>query len=159
VDAGNEIRAFTRSAALLEDKLGLVLLQVAPQTAYDPELLRRAILAFGEPPRVAVEFRRKDWQNDEIRALLADCGATFVSVDSPQQRPVDWVTAQTSYIRLHGRSRWYSHDYTPAELHEIAEIAHRMVDQGATRIYIFFNNDFEGYAPKNALALKDYLEN
>ena len=157
-DAGNEIRAFSRSATLLEDKLGLVLLQVAPQTAYDPDLLRRAILAFDEPPRVAVEFRRKDWLNDEIRALLADCGATFVSVDSPQQRPVDWVTAQTGYIRLHGRSRWYSHDYTAAELHEIADLARRMADQGATRIYIFFNNDFEGYAPQNALNLKDLLQ-
>jgi uncharacterized protein YecE (DUF72 family) len=158
VDAESEIRAFWRSATLLEEKLGLVLLQVAPQTRYDPDLLRRAILTFGEPRRVAVEFRRKDWLNDEVRGLLTDCGATFVSVDSPRQQPLDWVTSQAGYLRLHGRSRWYSHDYNAAELDEMAEIAHRMADQGAKAIYIFFNNDFEGHAPRNALALKDRLQ-
>jgi len=156
-DVGDEIRAFWRSAALLEDKLGLVLLQVAPGTPFDLERLRQAILAFGDPRRVAVEFRRRDWLNDETRALLADCGATFVSVDSPRTRPVDWITSQAGYIRLHGRSRWYSHDYTPEELDEIAEIARRMAANGAKTVYVFFNNDFEGYAPRNALTLMTRL--
>ena len=152
-EAEQDIRAFWRSAVQLEDKLGLVLLQVAPGTPYDLNRLWRALLAFGDPRRVAVEFRRKEWLNDEMLALLRDCGAAFVSVDSPRVRPVDWVTSQAGYIRLHGRSRWYSHDYTPAELDEIAEIARRMAANGAETIYIFFNNDFEGYAPKNALEL------
>ena len=159
VNAENDIRAFCRSAALLQEKLGLALLQVAPQTPYDPDLLRKAILTFDKPDRVAVEFRRKDWLNDNIRTLLADCGSTFVSVDSPRQRLLDWVTSGAGYIRLHGRSRWYSHDYTPAELDEIAEFARRMTDHGAKVIYIFFNNDFEAFAPKNALALMDRLRN
>jgi uncharacterized protein YecE (DUF72 family) len=158
VDAGSEIREFCRSASLLEDRLGLLLLQLAPQTPVDPDLLRKAILDFDEPRRVAVEFRRREWLNDEVRALLAGCGATFVSVDSPRQKPLDWVTSQAGYIRLHGRSRWYSHDYTPAELQEIAEVARRMAASGAKTVYIFFNNDFEAYAPKNALALMGYLK-
>jgi uncharacterized protein YecE (DUF72 family) len=158
VDAGEEIHAFSRSASLLEDKLGLLLLQVAPQTRYNPELLRQAILEFDRPDLVAVEFRSQDWLNTEVRALLTECGATFVSVDSPKQKPLDWVTSKTGYIRLHGRSRWYSHDYTPAELEEIAGIARSMVKSGAKTVYIFFNNDFECYAPKNALALMDILK-
>jgi len=156
-DAGNEIRAFWRSASLLEDKLGLVLLQVAPGTPRDLERLRQAVLTFSDPQRVAVEFRHKDWLNDQTIDLLRDCKATFVSVDSPRTRPVDWVTSQVGYIRLHGRSRWYSHDYTPAELDEIAETARRMTANGAKQVYIFFNNDFEGYAPHNALALMTRL--
>ncbi len=154
----SEIHTFWRSATLLGDKLGLLLLQVAPQTRYDPDLLRQALLAFRDPTRVAVEFRHKDWLNDEIRGLLQEVGATFVSVDSPIQAPLDWVTSQCGYIRLHGRSRWYSHDYTPAELQEIAEVARRMVRQGAATVYAFFNNDFESYAPMNALALMDILK-
>jgi uncharacterized protein YecE (DUF72 family) len=159
VNAGSEIRAFWRSASLLEDNLGLVLLQVAPETPYDPGLIRQAILAFGEPTRVAVEFRRSDWLNEEIRALLVDCGATFVSVDSPQQRMMDWVTSDTGYIRLHGRKRWYLYDYTFSELQEIADISTRMTAKGAKTIYIYFNNDYQAYAPKNALALKELLRN
>jgi uncharacterized protein YecE (DUF72 family) len=156
-DAGDEIRAFWRSASLLEDKLGLILLQVAPATPFDLERLRQALLAFGDPRRVAVEFRRKDWLNDQTVTLLRDCGAAFVSVDSPRVRPVDWVTSQVGYLRLHGRSHWYSHDYTPAELDEIAETARHMAANGAKMVYIFFNNDFEGYAPRNALALMTRL--
>jgi uncharacterized protein YecE (DUF72 family) len=33
-----------------------------------------------------------------------------------------------------------------------------MAAQGARDVYIFFNNDFEAYAPKNALALRELLE-
>ncbi len=157
VDTDNDIRSFWRSAAILEEKLGLVLLQVAPQTPYDPDLLKHAILSFGDPSRIAVEFRRKDWLNVEIRTLLADCKATFVSVDSPTQAPLEWITSQTGYIRLHGRSHWYLHDYSSKELDEIAEIAHHMESNGARTVYIFFNNDFEGFAPKNALALIERL--
>jgi len=156
-EAGDEIRAFWRSASLLEGKLGLVLLQVAPATPCDLERLRQAILAFGDPRRVAVEFRRKDWLTDETLAVLRDCGATFVSVDSPRTRPVDWVTSSVGYLRLHGRKRWYSHDYTPEELDEVAGIARRMASNGAKTVYVFFNNDFEGYAPRNALALMTRL--
>src|SRR5512136_3482829 len=116
VDASDEIHAFWRSASLLEGKLGLVLLQVAPGTPYDLDLLWQALEAFGDTHKVAVEFRRKEWLNEETLALLRECGAAFVSVDSPRQRPVDWVTSDAGYIRLHGRSRWYSHDYSSAEL-------------------------------------------
>jgi uncharacterized protein YecE (DUF72 family) len=152
-DAEEEIHTFWQSASLLGDKLGLVLLQVAPDTPYDLERLRQALLAFGDPHRVAVEFRRKEWLNNETLGLLHACGAAFVSADSPRQRLVDWVTSDAGYIRLHGRSRWYSHDYSSAELDEIARVARHMADNGAKTVYIFFNNDFEGYAPKNALEL------
>jgi uncharacterized protein YecE (DUF72 family) len=157
LNSENEIHEFWRSVSLLEDKLGLVLLQVAPQTPYDPNLLRQTIMTFGEPGRVAVEFRSPEWMNVEIRALLMECGATFVSPDSPGQHPVDWVTSQTGYIRLHGRGRWYTYDYSPAELHEIAGLARHMSANGAKKVYIFFNNDYQAHAPKNALALMDIL--
>jgi len=157
VDAEDEIRTFWHSASLLEDKLGLVLLQVAPQTPYDLARLRQAILTFGDPRRVAVEFRRKDWLNEETMAMLADCEATFVSADSPRQRLTDRVTSQAGYIRLHGRKRWYSYDYTATELDEIAETARRMAKQGAKTVYVYFNNDFEGFAPKNARELMEHL--
>jgi uncharacterized protein YecE (DUF72 family) len=157
IDVEEEIHAFWRSADLLEDKLGLVLLQVAPGTPYDLERLRQALLAFGDPRRVAVEFRRKEWLNEETLNLLREFGVAFVSADSPRQRLVDWVTSDAGYIRLHGRSHWYSHDYSSAELDEVAVIARRMVAKGAKAVYIFFNNDFEGYAPKNALELMTNL--
>lgn len=156
-DVNGEIHAFWRSVSLLEDKFGLVLLQVAPGTPYDPDRLQKALRAFPDPRRVAVEFRNDQWFNDEIRGLLKSQGSVFCDADSPRSHLRGWVTSDSAYIRLHGRSHWYSYNYSEDELAEIAERAKKMVEVGASRVFIFFNNDFEGYAPVNAQALKKVL--
>jgi uncharacterized protein YecE (DUF72 family) len=157
-NAEDQIEVFWRSANLLKDKLGLILLQLAPDMPYDPNRLKQALVAFKVPGKIAVEFRHKKWLTKETRDLLKEVGAVFCTADSPKTRLIDWVTSEGSYIRLHGRKRWYSYDYSEQELAEIAELAKRMADQGAKKVYIFFNNDFEGYAPKNAAALLEMLE-
>lgn len=156
--AEDEIGAFWRSASLLQDRLGLVLLQLAPNMPYDLERLRAALLAFPDPGRVAVEFRDARWFTGETRALLKEVGAVFCSADSPATKLLDWVTSATAYIRLHGRSRWYAHDYSHHELLEIAGLARRMAGAGAKTVFVFFNNDFRGYAPRNARALLSALQ-
>ncbi len=152
-----EIQAFWRSANLLGDKFGLVLLQIAPDTPYDPERLQNALQAFRDPGRVAVEFRHDQWYNDEVRSLLTRLRAVFCDADSPRNHLRGWVTSNVAYIRLHGRQHWYSYNYSEAELADLAEHARKMAAEGASQVYIFFNNDFEGYAPANAQALKNLL--
>ncbi len=157
-DVENDVQAFWQSAALLEDRLGLVLLQVAPGIEYAPERLERALRAFGDPAKVVVEFRHSRWLTGETRWLLEKLGAVFCCVDSPQQPPAaDWVTSPTAYLRLHGHTRWYRYDYSAQELQGIAERARRLRAMGAERVYVFFNNDFEGHGPENALALMSLL--
>lgn len=61
-------------------------------------------------------------------------GVTLVSVDSPEAR---WVvkTGEEVYLRMHGRTFWYSHFYTEEELREVAAV----LKPG--RLYVFFNNN------------------
>jgi uncharacterized protein YecE (DUF72 family) len=151
------IRAFYHSCSLLEGKFELILLQVAPQTPYDPARLRKALLAFPDPGKVAVEFRRQEWYSSEILDLLRSVGATVCNVDSPRQKITTHLTSEKAYLRLHGRKQWYSYNYSDDELVELAGLARELARQGATRLYIFFNNDYEGYAPANALAIKHML--
>jgi uncharacterized protein YecE (DUF72 family) len=158
VDAAGEIQAFDRSAHLLEEKLGLILLQVAPGTPYDLGRLRDALQAFSDPSKVAVEFRHESWLSEETRRLLSEVGSAYCNADSPRKPLASWLTSGAGYLRLHGRKHWYASDYTPEELSEIAGMARQMVAGGADQVYIFFNNDFEGYAPKNALALLAMLK-
>ena len=156
-DAETEIKEFWRQATILGERLGLILLQLAPKTPYDPERLRRALEAFGDPSKVAVEFRNKQWLCDEVKALLTNMNVPFCSADSPKTKLLDWTTSTyAAYIRLHGRKRWYSYDYSDDELREIAELARRMGER-AESVYIFFNNDIGGYATKNALKLMELL--
>jgi uncharacterized protein YecE (DUF72 family) len=147
---GEEITDFWRSASLLEEKLGLILLQLAPSTRYDIGLLREALLAFPEPRKLAVEFRHQRWLTPETMSLLEETEAVFCCAESPKLHLLDWVTSQTAYIRLHGRKSWYAYDYSAEELQEIAAFTRRVNRRGAKRVYVFFNNDHEGNAPRNA---------
>ncbi len=158
LEVKEDIAAFCRSGALLEDRLEMILLQVAPGTPYDLDRLKDALLAFPDPTKVAVEFRKPQWLNPEVESLLRGIGVTFCNVDSPRQRLSEVLTSDRAYLRLHGRKRWYSHDYSTSELDESADLARKLAKRGASRIYVFFNNDFEGYAPANAMALLKILK-
>jgi uncharacterized protein YecE (DUF72 family) len=157
IDAEQDIKSFCHSSALLEDKLEMILLQVAPGMPYDLERLQKALLVFPEPGKVAVEFRNAQWLNQVTESLLQTVGATFCNVDSPRQVLTHSLTSNRAYLRLHGRKHWYSYNYSNDELKEIANLACEMASRGASRVYIFFNNDFEGYAPANALTLRELL--
>jgi uncharacterized protein YecE (DUF72 family) len=157
-DVDGIIKSFWKSASIVKEKFGLILLQLAPKTSYDPKLLKNALLAFDDPRKVAVEFRHNQWLTEEIKNVLKEVGAIFCSVDSPKIHLIDWVTSDTAYLRFHGRKKWYSYDYSQEELKEVADLINKMATEGAKQIYIFFNNDFEGFAPKNAFELLGILD-
>ena len=158
VDVEADIRSFYRSCALLEEKFELILLQVAPNMHVDLEVLQKALRAFPDPGKVAVEFRHPGWLNRGTLSLLTSVGATICNADSPQHKLTDCLTSDRAYLRLHGRHRWYASNYSDDELHEIADLAHDLANRGAKRIYIFFNNDYEGYATANARTLQRLLD-
>jgi uncharacterized protein YecE (DUF72 family) len=157
-DVDADIQAFCRSAALLGDTFEMILLQVAPNLPHDLGLLKHTLQAFSDPSRVAVEFRNACWFNQETESLLSSVGAVFCNVDSPRQKLTEILTSERAYIRLHGRKSWYSSNYTDEELTAIASLARKLIARGARQVYVFFNNDFGGYAPANALVLRKYLQ-
>jgi uncharacterized protein YecE (DUF72 family) len=158
INVEDDIKTFSHSASLLEDKLGLILLQLAPRTKYDPELLKKTIFLFANPTKLAIEFRNNQWLNDEIYKILKESGAVYCNADSPKTSLIDWITSETAYIRLHGRKNWYSYNYSDRELAEISSLVNYYTEKGIKRIYIFFNNDFEGNAPRNAFSIMDMLD-
>ncbi len=157
LDVDEPIETFWSSASFLGPKFDLVLLQIAPDTPYDPGRLQRTLAAFKEPAKVAVEFRSDLWLNKEIYTLLEKAGAVYCNPDSPQSVLKGTLTSSTGYIRLHGRQQWYAYDYSDDELRKIAGVAKDMVQRGAKKVYIYFNNDLQGFAPKNAMALSKML--
>jgi len=66
------------------------------------------------------------------------------------------ATADFGYIRFHGKEGLYSSSYSDAEL---AEWARKLADlaRDLKAMYIYFNNDVEGYAVKNAMTIVGYL--
>ena len=142
----------------MKEKFGLILLQLPPNTPYDPDRLNEALLSFGDPRRIAVEFRHKKWLTEETKTLLHEIGSIFCNADSPKTELTDWLTSDIAYIRLHGRESWYGYEYSARELKNIVELMQRMVRAGAKQIYVYFNNDLAGFAPKNARRLIELVK-
>ena len=63
------------------------------------------------------------------------------------------ITADFGYIRFHGKDAWYRYDYSDDELRAWA----RRVKRRGKIFFIYFNNDFDAYAPFNALKLIKFL--
>ena len=63
------------------------------------------------------------------------------------------VTADFVYVRLHGRQELYASRYTDDELRAWK----KKIESWGRETYVYFDNDFAGYAPMNALTLKAML--
>ena len=149
-DVAHEIQQCWQSANVLQEKLGLILLQLPPKMPYDPDRLKQALLAFSEPQKIAVEFRNHKWLTPETKNLLTELQVAFCTSDAPGIDLIDWLTAKIGYIRLHSQNQ---------DLPKIANLAKKMAKNGAKEIYIFFNNDFAGFAPKDAEELITSINN
>ena len=57
------------------------------------------------------------------------------------------------YIRLHDSKKLYASEYTEDELKDWAA----KIKKWGQDTYVYFDNDFKGYAPRNALRLKELL--
>jgi uncharacterized protein YecE (DUF72 family) len=156
-DTTELIADFVRSAHLLGNRLGLLLLQLPPNLPYQPQLLDAALHDFAFPSLVAVEFRDEHWLTEEIFALLRQRGANYCNPDHPEHELTSIVTGDTGYLRLHGRRSWYADNYTQDELRSVADTARKMTQEGAKEVFIFFNNDYAAYAPHNASALSQLV--
>ena len=58
------------------------------------------------------------------------------------------------YIRLHDSKKLYASEYTEDELKDWAA----KIKKWDRDTYVYFNNDYMGYAPTNALRLKDLID-
>lgn len=103
-------------------------------------------------PKFAVEFRNISWFDGRTIDLLSGYDATFVSLDSPEGT---WIAMSNGiiYLRVHGRTGWYYHNYS---LEELRELALKIWEKEPKKVYVFFNNDH--WMLENARLMKRVLE-
>lgn len=163
LDVEEPWRKFVQNAVELHGHLGPILLQFPPGFRKDVDRLSRffTIAHKAAPTRsrlkLVLEFRHESWLADEVYALLRRHRAAWCIADGAKYPRKDLVTADFAYIRYHGRSRMFASDYSRAELEEEAKLIGRYVRDGLD-VHVYFNNDAEGYAVKNARMLKRLLE-
>jgi uncharacterized protein YecE (DUF72 family) len=89
--------------------------------------------------RFALEPRNLTWFSDETISWAKSLGITLVSVDAPNLPRTIFNVNGIVYLRMHGRDRWYSYEYSERELKEVAT---KVLETDPERVYVFFNNDY-----------------
>lgn len=148
------VKDFGVIADLLGPRMGCFLFQLPPSVRYTAAGLKKILSQLDHTRRNVVEFRHASWWNDDVYAAFRDTGTIFCSCSGPRLPDELVKTADDIYLRLHGTRQWYRHDYSEAELRVWSE---RIRQSGAKRVWVYFNNDYEGYATKNAGLLSSLL--
>lgn len=141
------VRDFGFIADLLGPRFGCFLFQLPASFTFTPDRLEAIVGALDPARRNVVEFRHRSWWNDEVYRAFREHGIVFCSCSAPRLPDELVKTAEDVYVRFHGRNQWYRHDYSTEELTVWAD---RIRECGAHQSWIYFNNDFDGYATKNA---------
>ena len=155
-------------------KLGALLAQFPPSFKNDDfgrQMLGAVIKTFNEY-RLAVELRHRSWSDDENTArLLKENNITWVQTDEPKfQSSIAAevpLTADMAYFRFHGRNAemWWKGDsetrykylYSNDEINELAEKIKKASEQ-TNLLFALLNNHWRGYAPRNAVDIKNALQ-
>jgi uncharacterized protein YecE (DUF72 family) len=148
------VKDFYHIADLLGERMGCFLFQLPPSVKYSAAMLKRIVQQLDPAHRNVVEFRHKSWWNDRVYAAFQEAGIIFCSCSGPRLPDELIQTADDVYLRFHGTTRWYRHNYTPDEL---AVWVQRLKKQKPRRIWAYFNNDRDGYAIANAQDLNRQL--
>jgi uncharacterized protein YecE (DUF72 family) len=156
-DLDRGVERFYESIEPLADskKLGPVLWQLPGNFRRDDERLGAALerLPAG---RHCFEFRHASWFTPEVYELLRGRDAALVIGDDPK-RPFQTheLTADWTFIRFHRGHRGRNGNYSERELEEWKR---RIAAWRAeVEVYAYFNNDWEGYAVRNAQWLQKRL--
>ncbi len=148
---------FFERVSSLREKLAVVLWQFPPDFKKDIVRLERFLNMIVERGvKNTFEFRHPSWISPEVEELLRQHRASFCMADWPEFNRKLPVTSDFVYIRRHGKGGSYSSCYTDEELRKDAETIKEYLKEGL-EVFIYFNNDYNAYAPKNALTLKDIL--
>jgi uncharacterized protein YecE (DUF72 family) len=137
-------------------KLGPVLWQLPERFRCDVPRLAAALDALPEG-RHCFEFRHPSWFSDEVLELLRWHGVALAVGDHPERPWQPWVrTADWSFVRFHFGQRGRRGNYSERELRELAPRVAELAGDG--ECFAYFNNDWEGFAVRNALRLRRLLE-
>jgi uncharacterized protein YecE (DUF72 family) len=155
-DAGRGVGRFFERVEALEGKLGPVVFQLPGRFKPDRERLAAFLDALPGGHRYAFEFRDPAWFLPEILETLAARDAALCLYEfAGQEAPLE-MTASFVYIRLHGPAGPYQGSYADTALRSWAERIAGWAAAGRD-VYCYFDNDDRGFAPRNALRLKELL--
>ena len=120
------------------------------------ELLQSFLSSLPGKYRHVIEFRHESWVDEAVFDILRRHNVGLCVFDMPGFGCPLVATSDFAYIRFHGSEGLYSSYYSDAELGRWAQGIARL-SKNVKVSYIYFNNDAEAFAVKNAMTLKSLL--
>jgi uncharacterized protein YecE (DUF72 family) len=141
-------------AAHLGDRLSAVLWQLPANLHRHDTRLDGFLDALQAWPDVrhAIEFRHPSWFAPSVAGRLRERRVAVCQSDAADWPMWSELTTDLVYVRLHGHTRTYASAYSRAHLQRWAGRIRAWSRDGCT-VHVYFDNDAEGAAPRDALRL------
>jgi len=148
---------FITRAKILDQKLGPLLYQLPPNMHRNDDLLESFLSTLPQGMKHVFEFRHQSWLEEKVFDILHKYNMGLCVFDMPSISCPLTATADFAYVRFHGSTGLYFSCYSDEEL---ADWAKRLADLASNlkALYVYFYNDAEAFAIRNALTLGNYLQ-
>jgi uncharacterized protein YecE (DUF72 family) len=140
-EADEEVAVFLKRAAVLGEKLGVILFQLPPFLKKDLPRLKDFLATLPAERRCAFEFRHETWQDEEVYGALRERGAALCVADTDEGDTPFVCTADSGYLRLR-RTHYDDQD--------LAAWVKRIKAQPLARVYVYFKHEDEAFGTKFA---------
>jgi uncharacterized protein YecE (DUF72 family) len=154
-DVADELALFLERADHLGPELGPILFQLPPTQQLEISRLRTFLDLLSKDRRWVIEFRHPSWHTKEVYQLLTNHAVALCIPVGGGLHPDRITTAPFTYIRMH-RGQEPGGGFTLAELTSWASQI-RALRAAGKEVYVYFNNDWGGYAIRDAFKLRELL--
>lgn len=139
----------------LRGRRAMLLVQLPPQLSRDDARLGYFLDGLPDWVPAAVEFRHPSWVHEDVFDLLARHRAAYCVMSGAGLPCVLRVTGPIVYVRMHGpdRQHLYAGSYSDADLGWWADRIREWATMGKD-VLVYFNNDGDGNAVRNAIVLR-----
>jgi len=151
------VETFVTRAEILGEKLGPLLYQLPPNMHRNDGVLASFLSTLPQGMKHVFEFRHQSWLEEKVFEILRKYNVGLCIFDMPSLTCPLAATADFAYIRFHGSTGLYFSCYSDEQL---ADWAKKLANLAANlkEIYIYFNNDAEAFAIRNAITIRGYLQ-
>jgi uncharacterized protein YecE (DUF72 family) len=153
-DSTEPLARLYNSVERLREKLGPLLFQLPPSLSFDRDIFLPFCDNLDRSYQHTLEVRHPSWIEADVFEILREYNIAFCISDTAGRYPYcEVISADFVYIRLHGSKKLYASEYSEEELREWAG----KIRDWNMETYLYFDNDFQGFAIKNAKRLKETL--
>jgi uncharacterized protein YecE (DUF72 family) len=157
LDPRESTQKFFANVKFLKEKLGPILFQLPPSWKVNIERFEEFLKVLPRKFRYVFEFRNSTWYSEDVLTLLRKYSAAFCIYElAGHISPAD-VTTDFVYVRLHGPGDKYQGSYSQSQLEDWAQQCRAWQRQGLD-VFVYFDNDQNGYAAFNARTLAALLQ-